>query len=283
MNKFSDRIRVTSPKSIIQKESIDKDLLNALWNALYHFYWDLFVYERFRSCPQEVRTFWLALWLDYFKERVDELDQDTRTFIAKIKQHFFNTKWYEVYNFLEFVCENYQSDYSNTNKEFQDYCNSIFEKELSAYRFINGVLTPITTEEEIKAIELSLNIEDKYSSIKSHLAKGLKYLSDRQNPDYKNSIKESVCAVEAMCCVITGRPKATLGESLKLLEKDYSLHSALKKSLDGLYGYASDAQGVRHGGGSNGVSNPTQDEAMLVLITCSAIINYLIKKNHSSN
>ena len=42
MAKFSERIGVKPPKSIIQKESIDEDLENALWNGLVIFYWDKF-------------------------------------------------------------------------------------------------------------------------------------------------------------------------------------------------------------------------------------------------
>lgn len=64
-------------------------------------------------------------------------------------------------------------------------------------------------------------------------------MSDRKAPDYRNSIKESICAVEAICRVITKQKNATLGQALKKVESDISLHPALKNSFSSLYGYTS--------------------------------------------
>ena len=59
-----------------------------------------------------------------------------------------------------------------------------------------------------------------YVSVNTHIKKALSLYSDRKNPDYENSIKESISAVEAMCCIITGMTgaSATLGAALKKLE-----------------------------------------------------------------
>jgi hypothetical protein len=39
----------------------------------------------------------------------------------------------------------------------------------------------------------------------------------RKATDFRNSIKESISAVEAMCQILTGDDKATLGQALKKL------------------------------------------------------------------
>lgn len=75
--------------------------------------------------------------------------------------------------------------------------------------------------------------------------------ADRQKPDYENSIKESISAVEAICCIITGETgsQATLGKTLKRLEDHgVTIHPSMGQAFSKLYGYTSDADGIRHGG-----------------------------------
>jgi hypothetical protein len=100
--------------------------------------------------------------------------------------------------------------------------------------------------------------------------------ADRQNPDYRNSIKESISAAEAMCKIITGEKKATLGQALKKLEdKSIELHGSLKSSFSSLYGYTNDAKGIRHGL----MEEPNLDfDAKFMLVSCSGFVNYLAAK-----
>jgi len=44
------------------------------------------------------------------------------------------------------------------------------------------------------------------------LSRALELLSDRKQPDYRNSIKESISAVEATCQVFASKSRATLGD-----------------------------------------------------------------------
>jgi len=44
MKKFSDREGITKPKVEIQIASMDKDLRNCLWNAIYQFYLEPYCY-----------------------------------------------------------------------------------------------------------------------------------------------------------------------------------------------------------------------------------------------
>ncbi len=107
----------------------------------------------------------------------------------------------------------------------------------------------------------------------------LSKLSDRKNPDFRNSIKESISAVESLCQKITGKPKATLGDALKAIEKNgrVNLHSALKRGYEAIYGYTSDADGIRHAMSEQ--SNCDFADAKYMLVSCSAFINYLIEKS----
>lgn len=116
--------------------------------------------------------------------------------------------------------------------------------------------------------------------VKIHINKAFALYSDRKKPDYENSIKESISAVESLCCIITGATgsQATLGSTLKKLEKDGGvvIHGAMKTAFEKLYGYTSDSDGIRHGGID--FTNAPAEDAKYMLVSCSAFINYLIEK-----
>lgn len=75
-----------------------------------------------------------------------------------------------------------------------------------------------------------------------------------------------------MCQILTKNSKATLGDALKSL-KD-KIHPAMKGAFEKLYGYTSDANGIRHANGL-GEGDSTFEEAKYMLISCSAFVNYL--------
>ena len=108
-------------------------------------------------------------------------------------------------------------------------------------------------------------------------AEEARLMSDRKSPDYRNSIKESISAVEAICRLITNHKKVTLGQCLKEMEgAKVMLHGALKKAFSNLYGYTSSAAGIRHAL----MDEPrlSFEDAKFMLVSCSAFINYLVSK-----
>ena len=104
-------------------------------------------------------------------------------------------------------------------------------------------------------------------------------MNDKEHPDYRNSIKESISAVEAAAKNITQNNKATLDDALIIIEKDGKLHGALKKSFSALYGYTSDANGIRHSLLEE--SSLKKSDARFMLISCSAFVNYLLELSGS--
>lgn len=165
--------------------------------------------------------------------------------------------------------------YVNPKDHYLNECNRILEREMSAYRFVDGQITPITSEVEIAAIEQATqNVEGRFAPVTQHLRTALTLLSDRQQPDYRNSVKESISAVESACKIITNDSKATLGGTLKTLEHNGQLHTALKEGFSKLYGYTSDAGGIRHALLENDYA-VSFEEAKFMLVTCSAFVNYL--------
>ena len=134
--------------------------------------------------------------------------------------------------------------------------------------------TPVD-ETEINSIESAIDKGTK--SVRFHLQRALELLSDKKLPDYRNSIKESISAVESACQTLSGNSKATLGDGLKLLKSKTPLHPAFETALIKLYGYTSDDGGIRHALAES-TKPPSFADAKFMLVACSAFTNYLWTK-----
>ena len=276
MELFSQRKGIKPPKSKIQSDSMDDDLRIGLWNILTISYWSRLprsVLGTSLSYHSNLNILIKRLWVHYFKIDLDKLDDNWKYTHNVIKAYFFSFKWYEVYDFIEFVANNYPDNL--VNKKYIEFCNNVLEKELSAYRFIGGIITQITSKEEISAIEEAIKVP--IDSVREHLNRSLELLSDRKNPDYRNSIKEAVSAVESLCRLIIGK-KASLGQALKEIERKGALymHSAFNDALIKLYGYVSNDCGIRHSLMKE--SHLSLEDARFMLVICSSFVNYLRAK-----
>ena len=155
--------------------------------------------------------------------------------------------------------------------------NSEFERLNFAYRIVGREIIEITSKQEIKAIECA--IDNSPRNIQIHLNSALEKYAQRPIGDYRNSIKESISAVEAFCREKTG--ENTLGKALKKLEsRGLVIHSSLKSAFEKLYVYTNQEEtGIRHALMDDEENyTPTAEEALFMLISCSAFINYLDRK-----
>lgn len=273
---FSQRKGLKSLKRIVQTDFIDDELRNGLWNTLFVCYWDR-AKSKYLQYERETQLYCTLLWHNYFKRPLDELVDSWPKVRHDIRIYFFSCDWNEVYDFLEFTAEFYPNDEANV--QFKELCNSVLEREVSAYRFVGDEISQITSEEEIAEVEEALESSSSLKPAANHLKRSLALLTDRNLPDYRNSIKESVSAVEAVCNLIAGSSTATLGSALKELDKKKSvdMHPALKGTFDKLYGYTSDADGIRHALLQE--FNLDFEDAKFMLVSCSAFTNYLKAKS----
>jgi len=217
-----------------------------------------------------------SYWSTFFQLPLDLIPEEFEEALQQIRKYFFNFKWYETYDFIENTIEYYPTWYVSPNFKFIDDLNNVLERENSAYRIINEHVIEITSEQEIQSIETALENTNQYLGVQQHLNQALKLMSDRQKPDYRNSIKESVSALEGMCQKILKKDKVTLGDAIGQIEKQYPIHPALKASIKSLYGYTSDADGIRHA--MLDESNLSYIDAKFMLVACTNFINYLIDK-----
>jgi hypothetical protein len=272
MKSFSERKGIIPIKYKPQIDSMDMDLRTGFWNLLTLAYWDRMKGNTYISDDKDIESLINRLWFNYFKKALDSIDHMWFKTHRQLREFFFGCNWNQVYDFIEFVGNSYSDDVTNT--EFMQASNRLLEREMSGYRFINGHIAQISDEGEILEIEQA--ISSPLKSVREHLNRALELMSDRDKPDYRNSIKESISAIESMCKHISGDERADLSKALRKLESKVAMHSALKMAFDKLYGYSNDEKGIRHA--IMDESRIEFEDAKFMLISCSAFINYLLVK-----
>lgn len=267
---FSKRNGNVQIQKTLKPDEISTALRNSLWNIVLQWSGDI-----------DLETICIAFWRDFFKLPTDEIPSnrgyDRRDYgpaWEQIKKGFMSGSWYEVYDIIEFILilEPY-------NQRLADAFGRVLKQELAPYRLLNNQFVQITDQIEIQALEESLEFSGKFAPVTSHIKTSLSLLSNRTNPDYRNSIKEAISAVESISKIITGKSNASLDEALSSLDRQHKLHGALKKGYLALYGYTSNADGIRHGMLEE--ENLTQADAKYFLISCACFVNYLKTKFES--
>jgi len=275
--RFSERIGKKPIKVDIQLDSMDEELRISLWNVI-EFYVNkpLKAEDGHIMSDSRFNDIFNTIWFSFFKEPIDNIPINKYALIDELRKRFFAWTYLDVYDFFDFIVQ--CRDLPLNRDAFIEDSNFVLQRELSGYRIINGILAPLTNENEILEIEKAINNTEvkRYEGANIHLAEALNKLSDRKNPDYRNSIKESISAIESICQVISNNPKADLGTALKKLKTSIPIHPALEQGFLKIYGYTSDGNGIRHALLEE--HNLGQEDALFMLIASSAFVNYLIAK-----
>ena len=288
---FSDRNGIKPENVEIQLRDFDKRTRVQLQNMINNMYAKTYNYE-LNEWDSEIQEFFRYVLGDIYAEPTDVQKRYYATDIFLIINNTINKDSYdEVLTVIEALVQywdsymqKWRSDYyieyyGYVDSSLYEEANEVFEKEYIGYRFIDEKITPISDKYEMAAVNEAL--QNIYQPVRVHISKANSLLADRENPDYENSIKESISAVEAICEIITllhGK-EATLGNMLKHLEdKGVYIHPALKSAFNILYGYTSEASGIRHAKNLGG-EDSTFAEAKYMLVACSAFVNYLIALN----
>lgn len=179
--------------------------------------------------------------------------------------------WFNVYDFIETAAAQWRDE--GVASKFRNDINHVLERCLAGYRFVGTQITKLTDDVQIDAIEAAQADATTVPPAREHLVRAATLLNDRHNPDYANSIKESIAAVEAAARFVAGNQKATLGDALKKIP---GLHPALRDGWLKMYGYTSDADGIRHA--ATDEITVDGDHALYFLVTCSAFVSLLLAK-----
>ncbi len=258
---FSERMGFAEPRSVLQLDVVSEGLRNRLLNC--------FVKHRPKMETDHYRpsSFASAIADGFFKLSVAAMKP--RDIETRITQLYAEDEWFRVYDFIEFV-RGIRTWPLRDPRSFELACNEVLEEELSGYRFLNGMVVPVSSTEEMQAIDQALR--NRVPATRQHLQRAVELLAARPEPNCAKSISESISAVEAMLQEITGDPKATLGRALTQLRPDTTFHPDLLEAFKKLYHWTSDDGGIRHA-----FKGQLPDRAItkFMLVSCSAFVNYL--------
>ena len=270
--RFSEEHGFRKVRTAVQREEMDDSLRNGLWNILHgmlfkdpQFAYGFSVYQ-----PSPLDNLVHSLWLSHFDLPVDEAPQGIENQIATLRDFFFKARWDQIYDLVGFILA-----WLKNPQERVAEINRVLEAKLSAWRYVSGRFVEITSKAELSTVSDAIEQAD-FVGAAQHLTRALELLADRKSPDPRNSIKESISAVESATKQIAGTRKATLEDAIKALEKRGALHPCLKAGFSKLYAYTSDQGGIRHA--MLDEPNLTKADALFFLVTCSAFINYLKSK-----
>ena len=282
---FSERYGYTKASDVIIREKITPEIQNAIcscYDKLPDLFNEVIVY--YQDAKAEYKNLEEYLWVYFLNERAANFSDGYKYHVvATVYIEDKSNAWYKKLDIIEKTIQ-YLRNFDAKNHKFYSVAsnfikllNSAFERLNFAYRIINDAIVEITSEQEIKTIEIA--IDNSARNVKMHLNRALELYAQRPNSDYRNSIKESISAVEAFCREKTG--ENTLGKALNKLEKNGIVFpDVLKTAFEKLYAYTNQPDaGIRHAlMDDTGVYTPKAEEAIFMLVSCSAFINYLNKK-----
>jgi hypothetical protein len=279
MPSFAERLGKRAVRSLMQRDDLDSETRIELWNV-FVILRDIFERvdtETFGADSTESDVL-MAVWSWELKKPRDEIGSESAVW-GEIKSRVLTGEWFDVLDIAEEVVKYLDKYKTSATKSFAtvtaEAFNNRFERFLVAYRFVGFEVTPIDSAAEADAVTNAQLDAAAFAGVRHSLDRSISLLSDRQNPDYANSIKESISAVESIVRTITH--ESTLGVGLTRLEAaGLAIHPALKSAWSKMYGWTSDADGIRHAGLQG--ANVDQALAKYVLVVSSAFVSYLIEE-----
>lgn len=278
MARFSERYGFVEPRTLVQRDELDDETRLEIWNIFALLPSAFADQNAFEHEEFVLETFWVAT----LKRPRDEApsSQGMWRFVKQvILQGDFPACMDAIEAILDFFHQVQQPWVPSWEHVLIEAVNRRFERNLVAYRLIDLQLVPIDRQDEMDAVAEAFDAAGPGStSAQAHLRQAVSLLADREHPDYRNSIKESISAVEAVARSLTGA--ATLGAAIRALPSTgMETHKALLSAWSSMYGWTSDAGGLRHG--DEEITEADQALAKYVLVTSSAFVTLLLDRARS--
>ncbi len=269
--RFSERYGHKEPIPFLQPDEVTNELRNRIWNVLYTTYFDNIGALANYSPPFHKLS--MHLRDSYFKIPVDDRDLDPKIELQMIKDHYLALNFPEFYDFLETMAVPTVARFRRFREDvFTEHCNQVFEEGKAAYRFVENWITPIINEEERAATCDAVRSDE----AGRHISEAIALYRNRSKPDYRNSVKESISAVEATYRRLTGEKPKNIKTAITILENQgIKLPASLREGFSAIYGWTSGPDGIRHALMKD-AREITEPQARLMLVMCSAYVNYLL-------
>jgi hypothetical protein len=302
MPSFSERRGHSQPKEIEFRDELPVKLRMPIFDILRKSVGTQFIWERMNVLfnpygidewpPAWDRMEKLIPWgTDDWPEKAELVARLRSTSPSQQKQDsdlnalrvFLSCQWFQVYDLIEDVfgqLDFYDSELKTDPEEearafpLQRDINNFFTHAGIGWQLVKGEIVTRGDQAFESTVSNAVAVLEsaKKPTAAGHLRFALAALSGRPKPDTGGAVAHGTSAVECVLGDITGEAM-TLGEYLNKNRRLFP--PALKKGLDGIYGYASE-EGARHG--KEG-TEPTREEAEFVVAVCAAVCTLLTRKH----
>ena len=287
------------------------DTLHRIWGAVHgRVSWDDSL-----QVLQEIGAF-SASWIDGFRKKYQAIDTRPSSFTDALNLASNNPEMQrharakvqerrdrERANALAHARERVESFWLDAHKrgesfKFYDMCRFLIahgsqgreiaaaiQRQLDTHnigcQLVDGKFVPALSREEAEEVGRALTVP--FPKARTHMEKAVSHFRNRERPDYANTVKEAISAVESLVKEWTGKKDVRSG--LRQLARDEILRrdpqasgegsgkrGSLVAALENVWGFATKTS--RHGLKS-GESEPDSAEAGLILAVCASFVNYM--------
>jgi hypothetical protein len=278
MPSFSERQGFSQPKEIRFRDELPVELRTPIFDILRRSVRPAFLWERIEILFNPYGT---DDWPQSSGPFAISREEDTPELIGA-KRVLLNCPWFRVYDIIEDIFDrlDFHDRELRTDPEeeamafpFQRDINDYFKHVGIGWQLVNGKIVTRGNEAFEGTVNTAVAVlqENEKPTAAGHLQFAISALSARPKANTSGAVAHATNAVECVLGKITGQ-EMTLG---KFLDKNPGLfHRALRKGLDGIYGYASD-EGARHG--KEG-TEPAREEAEFAVAVCAAVCTLLTRK-----
>jgi hypothetical protein len=266
---FAQRLGVEPLPTPLNPTELSKALRAQLWEIIYRY-----------LCETREGSEVGGIWGDILYRKhvhfdngmADRFDGHFGTQCNHLSRLFEKGSHIEIYGCLEHILRDWQCPV-----DFREQLSGVLKDNLAPYVITpwNGFVVTASAEQgELLVRALNEISKSPMAGASQHLKQSIELINKGQ---WAKSIAESIHAVESVARKI--EPTATtLDPALKKLAPKISMHPALQGAFGKLYGYTSDAQGIRHALIDQSTAAVDRDDAIFMLTTCAAFSSYLVNK-----
>lgn len=276
MSDFSQRFGYSSIAHDLEETEMPSSLKAGIWDMIsLNFFSDISKHSVIGpTYSDNLKVFCNLLWFEFFREPTDTLPKNPHQAVVEIRHRFFAFTFDRMYAFIEYASQIQDGRFvKKGGPTFPKLCNQILERERATFRFAGNTLVKVSEKEHLAEIAISIT-QDLSRGVRDHIKRAAELYSMIPDPDYRNSIKESISSVESAVAFVIGRKTSGIAKPLKSIAARYGIHQSLSEGFEKIYAWTSDESGIRHRLMES--SSVSQDDARFMLVSCSAFSNYLM-------
>jgi hypothetical protein len=214
------------------------------------------------------------LHVGYRHRMADEFDPYYPTVIKELKPVFADGNYARILGMTQWLLR-----HSRCPPSFRAAIGNALSATLNSYRIVaDDTIVPVGSEREAETIEAAFAdlARFEFGGAREHLRRAGEELTAGHFP---GSVRESIHSVESVVRLL--EPDGDFSKALAKLEAKAAVHGSLKKGFVAIYGFTSDAKGIRHPLLEDPQAAVDETDALFMMGACAAFVSYLVNKARS--